>query len=308
MTTILTGAGGYLGRLTAVALANNGHELLLLDRSFPGAYEPPAGDHAVRVADLADARGLQVLIDGLGRPVDAIVHAAAVTAHPRELGITALEYVERHVVAGLNMLRLGRACGARYLFVSSAAVFAKHQTGPIDETRLPQPHGPYAAAKRMLELATYEAGDDGSDTAVVRLGNLYGGGERPGPARPRTSLVQRMVETALQTHVLSVSKASELREWTYAPDVAGLIAQVLRGPFPEDRTLHLSSGESLSREAIARQIAALLPDTEVALESDGPSPTRGPLVSSRVRPDRGWTPFRVGLEATVLAAATSADS
>ena len=307
MITVLTGAAGYLGRQLAASLAANGHELVLLDRAFPADYEPPAGQHIVRMTNLADGPAMRALSLEIERGIDHFVHAATVTAHPRQLGITSLDYLEEHVVAGLTMLRWAQQHGARVVMVSSAAVFAPHQAGPIDETRVPQPQGPYATAKRMLELATFEAASDGVDGLVVRLGNLYGGGERPGTARPATSIVQQMIEGALQTRSLTVERPSEVREWTYAPDIAAILPYVLQSPVPEDRILHLSSGEAWSRASVARAIAERVPGTRVDLENDGPSPIRGVLVSTRVRPETGWTPFRVGLAATLrqTAATTS---
>lgn len=305
MITVLTGAAGYLGRQLAEALAAAGHDLILLDRAFPDGYAPPAGRHVVRTADLADAGSMRALEADLAHGLDHVVHAAAVTAHPRRLGISSLDYVEQHLAAGLTMLRWAERNGARAVLVSSAAVFAPEQAGPIDETRVPLPRGPYASAKRMLELATFEAADDGVEGMVVRLGNLYGGGERPGAARPFTSVVQQMVDGALRHRRLHVRRPAEVREWTYAPDVAALLPVVLRSPVPEDRILHLSSGEPWSRLAVARAVADRVPGTRVDVEEEVTGPIRGVLVSSRIRPATGWTPFEVGLEATLRQAAAS---
>ena len=306
MITVLTGAGGYLGRLFAAALAADGHALILLDRAFPPGYRPPEGRHLVRTANLADAPSMRALSADLGaRGIDHVVHAAAVTAPPRSIGITSLDYLEEHLAAGLTMLRWAERHAARAILVSSAAVFAP--ASPARSTRPGSPSltDPTPSAKRMLELATVEAAADGVDGMVIRLGNLYGGDERPGAARPATSLVQQMIEAALRDRRLTVRRPSEVREWTYAPDVAALLPVVLRSPVPEDRILHLSSGEPRSRLAVARAIAERLPGTTIDVERDEAGPIRGVLVSSRVRPEAGWTPFEEGLEATLRRTAAS---
>ena len=293
--TLLTGAGGYLGRLLAASLARSGDDLVLVDRLFPPAYEPPPGRHIVGRLDVAVPEALETLVNDLDRPLTHVVHAAAVTARPEQLGMTTLDYIADHVQGAMAALHLAQAHGTRVLMLSSAAVFGAGQRGSIDEIRIPDGVGPYAIAKRIAELATVEACDGRLDGVVVRLGNLYGGGERTGPARPNTSWVQQTIDAALGGRTIRVDEPGAVQDWTYAPDVADAIAAVLGSSLPEDRVLHLSSGEALSRWSIANLVAELVPGTRVERANGPHPPRRGVLVSTRFQPSSGWTSFRDGV-------------
>lgn len=296
---LITGAGGYLGRLLAGSLARSGARLLLVDRAFPGRYAPPAGIHTVREADAAAPASLEHVARMLDRPLTHVVHAAAVTARPEQVGVTTLEYLDEHIRAAVSALHLARAHGARLLVVSSAAVFSARRGGMIDESSVPDGTGPYAVAKRIIELATVEACDGRFDAGVVRLGNLFGGDERPGVSRPTTSWVQQAIDAARQGRTITVEQPDAIQDWTYAPDVADAMATLLDTPFPDDKILHLSSGEALSRWDAAGIIAGLIPEARIDRAETTTAPIRGVLVSTRYRPPSGWTPFRDGVAETV---------
>ena len=188
----------------------------------------------------------------------------------------------------------------RFLFLSSAGVFSSDRKGPLTETTPPSPKGVYAVAKRAIEelLETLRV-DEGRDLITLRLGNLYGPGERSRSSRPRTSLVQRLVDEAVTTGRITVPDETA-RDWTFAPDLARIIDRIIKIPQTLHSLYHVVSGEALTAVELAQKIAAALPHVTLNI-SDEPSRLRPPLKSERLGEFgfSDWTPFDNGLAQTL---------
>lgn len=194
-----------------------------------------------------------------------------------------LEYARTHAVQ-------------RFIFLSSAGVFSPEQTEALMETAAPSPQGLYAVAKRAIEdlLVTLHE-DEKRDFITLRLGNIYGGLERPRTTRPRTSLVQRMMDEAVQTGRVTVPDETA-RDWTFAPDLAPVIDRVLKAPRLQHSLYHVVSDEALTALELAQKIADKLPHVTLSLADDS-TQLRPPLQSERLKEFRvsRWTKFDDGL-------------
>ena len=163
----------------------------------------------------------------------------------------------------------------RFLFLSSAGVFSAEQTGPLTETTSPSPKGLYAVAKRAIEESLQTLRE----------------------ARPRTSLVQRMVDETVKTGSITVPNETA-RDWTF-PDLAGVVDRILKAPRTRHSLYHVVSEEALTAFEIAQKIAGELP---VTLNStDKRIQLRPPLASERLEEFgfSDWTRFDRGLAQTL---------
>jgi UDP-glucose 4-epimerase len=271
---LITGAGGFVGSHLALGLAKLGFVVVASDQHFDAAA----------TARLHGLERLTCDVQGLARqlgPVDSVIHGAAVTADPSEVGMGAAAALADNLRLTLEALTLAEARGAgRLILLSSAGVFSGAHPGPLDETAPPDATGLYATAKRMGELAAQSVRIAGGPDAVsVRLGNLYGPDETPRATRPRIGLLARMVKEAREEGTITVTAPGALREWTHVADLAHALGVLLQHPAPPDVT-HLCAPSVVTDLTLAKQVQGLVPGTRLEVQPDATT------VSSyaRVRP------------------------
>jgi nucleoside-diphosphate-sugar epimerase len=155
MTTLITGAGGYLGRRIAAALPDD--ELILAVRA-PGAAEP-TGRRCTVVADLRDPAALAALDT---RRITRIVHAAAVTRFDVDR-----DAARRVNVDGTRLVRdLARRCDRlERLVVLSTLYTAGRRRGDVPEVR----HDGRAGFVNHYEWSKWAAEQLVPSATVVRL-------------------------------------------------------------------------------------------------------------------------------------------
>ncbi|HYO89109.1 MAG TPA: NAD(P)-dependent oxidoreductase [Candidatus Limnocylindrales bacterium] len=299
---LVTGAGGFIGRHIVQALLATGWQVAALDHAFDPELASAWRAYGERVTLFAgDAAQLPVL------NAQALVHAAALTANPDELGLSPEDHLRGNLDPLLVALAWAAARGARALVVSSSAVYRQSAPGPLDETTPPTPLGLYAVAKTAAEaLAETLRAEFGRDVAAVRLSSIYGPGELPRPTRPRLSPAARLIAEAISTGSVRVYRGDPARDWTYAPDIGRAVAALLNAPHLSYSLYNLASGQVRTPLQMAESIATALPDTRIeALDGADPALAGfarfGVLTNQRLHEDTGfdsWTPFDDGIAAT----------
>ncbi len=180
-TILLTGATGYIGSHTWLALWEAGFDVVGVDdfrNSSPKVLERLAAlggrTPVFERADVGDAAAMAAL---LGRHhVDATVHFAALKAVGESTELPLAYY--RNNLGGLftvcEALRERRI--GRFVFSSSATVYGEPERLPLDETARVAATNPYGRTKLMSEqiLADLAAADAGWQNAVLRYFNPVG--------------------------------------------------------------------------------------------------------------------------------------
>lgn len=259
---LVTGAGGFICRNIVQALLETGFDVIAVDRTF---------DNSLRQEWESWGSRLNLIESGVEYlpplHADAVVHGAAVTASPEEIGQSPEENYRANLIPTLEALEWARQQLVRqFLFISSSTVYRETLPGPVSETLPTSPLGLYAVAKQAAEslIETLRA-EYGRDAAVVRLSNIYGPAEQMRPTRPRVSLVGNMIQAALRTGKLVVYRDSPARDWTYAPDVGKAICQMLACPVLPHHLYHVASGQTLTPIEIAHTIQSLLPHVRLEI-------------------------------------------
>ena len=167
MRILLTGAGGNLGRVTAPALADQGHTPVLFDfRELDTPYELVNGD----IRNLEDIRRA---VDG----VDTIVHAAAL--HGIHLNSwQPHDYWAINVTGTFNIYEAARMAGIGHIVLASTmAVYGRSSEPPVDswgmvtETSALLPNDVSGMSKLLCEhLAQEYAREWEIETVALRLG------------------------------------------------------------------------------------------------------------------------------------------
>lgn len=153
---LVTGGAGYIGSHTALALLEEGHEVVSLDNysnSSPRALErvQSLGRRPLTAieGDVRDAALLARLF--AQQPIDGVIHFAALKAVGESV-VKPLTYYENNVGGTLALLRAMQAANVfTFVFSSSATVYGAPDKLPITEDAPIRTTNPYGATKAMVE-------------------------------------------------------------------------------------------------------------------------------------------------------------
>ncbi len=149
MKVLITGGAGYIGSTVASACEDAGHQVVILDDFSTGRREF-IGDRALYEGDIADNQLLDRLFTE--QQVDAVVHCAAKIIVPESVD-EPLSYYENNVSKTLTLLEAMQRNGVhRFLFSSSASIYAPDEHFIVTEASPLEPGSPYARTKYMVEM------------------------------------------------------------------------------------------------------------------------------------------------------------
>lgn len=231
---VVTGGSGFVGSHLCTALMDAGTDVTCVDDFSTGRPE--------NIAHLRDRPGFvfhQADVSQpftVERPPDLVLHFAS-PASPADYLRLPLHTLETGSLGTRNALALAHGAGARFLLASTSEVYGDPQEHPQSERYWGNvnPVGPrsvYDEAKRFGEaLTTAEAGEHGTDTAIVRLFNTYGPRMRGYDGRA----VPTFIRQALAGEPLTVTgDGLQTRSLCYVDDtVRGILAAAahgMRGP------------------------------------------------------------------------------
>jgi UDP-glucuronate 4-epimerase len=228
MSTLITGAAGFIGSHAAEALLERGDTVVGLDNFHP--FYPRAAkernlarsrDHErfrFVEADIRDPALSERLPDGIRR----IVHIAAL-AGVRPSVDDPEAFSDVNVTGTARMLELARQLGVEaFIFASSSSVYGDDTPVPFSEADAAvRPISPYAATKRAAELLCHSANHlHGLTTICLRLFTVYGPRQRPDLAIHRFA---RLLRDGTPLPIFGDGTSS--RDYTYVDDiVSGFLA------------------------------------------------------------------------------------
>jgi UDP-glucose 4-epimerase len=181
LNVLVTGGLGYIGSHACVALAEAGHEVVILDnlsnakssvierlRELTGAPM-----EFVR-ADVRDRAALHAAL--AGRRVEAVLHFAGLKAVGESVEKPLL-YYDHNVGGTLALLEVMAELKVRlFVFSSSATVYGEPERLPLTEDHPLRPANPYGKTKLIVEhlLADYAQSDPAFCYAALRYFNPVG--------------------------------------------------------------------------------------------------------------------------------------
>ena len=175
MTSLVTGATGFLGSRTAAALCARGDtvtsnaKVRVLVRTTSNRRRLEGLDVEFAEGDVTDRASVEKALDG----VEVVYHAAALY----ELGTGQPEYMERVNVGGTeNVLSAAHERGILAVHVSSVAALGPTGTQPAVEGhwRQDMPRSPYEATKKRAHLLARSMASSGARVRISMPGSIYG--------------------------------------------------------------------------------------------------------------------------------------
>ncbi len=324
MTTLVTGASGFVGLATTEALLARGDMVVAFDRSalpddartafarLPGTLIEIAGD--VRSAE------------DLGRafaaaPVQRVLHAAVITAGPAREKDDPETIVAVNVQGALAVFRAALANGiARLVSPSSVSVYGAPPPGCTafaeDET-WPRPAALYGITKLATEQMLGRLGAvHGLSVATPRIGSVFGPWERETGVRDTLS-AHRAAFLAARRGELALLNKPTRGDHIYVRDVAAGLIALLDAPSLDRSVFNLGSGVATDVAEFCRVLARHVAGFRWRPTGPGETPTvithvpfdRVAMDIRRLRDATGFQPRFADLDQAVedwLASAASA--
>ncbi len=241
MTTLVTGAAGFIGFHVARRLMERGERVLGIDnlndyysvelkRDRLAAQSRDHGDaFRFTAADFADSRALGEALEG--EEFDRIVHLGA-QAGVRYSIDNPHAYVQSNLVGHLNMMEVARhRQSSHFVYASSSSVYGGNETLPFRvEDRVDHPLSLYAATKKADELMSetyahlYRLPQTG-----LRFFTVYGPWGRPDMAM---WLFTRAIFAG--EPIMVFGEGDMRRDFTYIDDIVTGVVAALDNPPPDD--------------------------------------------------------------------------
>ncbi len=290
MRLLVTGAGGFVGRHVAAAVAAGRFGEVQF-------HAWPAG------VDLRDAAAVREVVDAV-QP-EQVLHLAAQSFVPRAFEDPAETFAinVQGSVHLLDALRRRRFRG-RFLYASSGDVYGLVPEAelPVGPQRPPAPRNPYAASKVAAEqacLAFHRA--EGLDTLIARPFNHVGPGQDARFVLPALARQVVAIASGTQPPVIEAGDIDTTRDFLDVRDVVSAYAAMLRAGRAGETYVVASGVERRIRDLLGRLCALAGVRVEVKQDPMKLRPAEQRRMAgdaSALHADTGWAP-RFDLDTTL---------
>ena len=217
-TAVVTGGAGFLGSHLCEYLLGQGYRVICVDN-----LESSSLENLEHLRDESFVFRSHDVIDHIeiDEPVDVVYHLAAL-ASPIDYLRAPLKSLKTGSYGTHNALGLAKLKRARFLLASTSEVYGDPEVHPQPESYWGNvnpigPRGVYDEAKRYAEALTMGYhGQQGVDTAIVRIFNTYGPRMRSHDGRA----IPTFVRQARENEPLTVfGDGSQTRSFCYVDDL-----------------------------------------------------------------------------------------
>ncbi|WP_328663562.1 NAD-dependent epimerase/dehydratase family protein [Streptomyces sp. NBC_00328] len=286
---VVLGATGCLGRQICATLAQQGHDVVAVARTFA----PQVAEHRFLARDLGRMTGPEIGALLTEERAGAVVNASGTWERSAEELDYAHVTIPRLVTEGVA------AAAGRPRLVHIGTI---HEYGPvppgtvIDERRDTRPETPYARAKLIGTRTVLEAAAAGRiDAVTLRVANVFG--PFPSPKSFLGTLAARLRTTG-PGETIELTLAPAHRDHVDTRDVADAVGRAVRcRADTSGQAVNIGRGEALDlRDLVYGMVAAAGLPPEAVKEGGTPlsSAGGGDWTSADVRRARtllGWSPL-----------------
>lgn len=222
MRILITGGFGFVGGRLAVHLAQAGHQIVLGSRN---SITPPAWLPQAEVVQIEwdDGRALEHSCNG----ADAVIQAAGMNA--QECASDPIAALAFNGVATARLVAAASRAGVqRFIYLSTAHVYASPLVGTITEDTCPRNLHPYSSSHHAGESAVLSASQRGQiEGIVLRLSNAFGAPVHE-DVNCWTLLVNDLCRQAVTKRSFTLRSAGvQRRDFVTLQDVSRAVSHVL---------------------------------------------------------------------------------
>lgn len=244
MLIAVTGASGFLGTAIARELIGRGHRLRLLARSREKAAHLEKLGAQVVEGDVLRPETLEKLLAG----VETVVHSAGFVSDwaPEKI------FMEINVDGTVNVARAAVAAQVgHFVHISSFGVYgSRDYTGLTETGQLTPSNNPYDKSKFVAEERLREFAATGLPLTIMRIGFIYGPGDR--------NFMPRVLENLRGGKVKYVGDGNNVLTTTYlANAVSAIVAAVEKPQISRGQTYHIADGQRTTSKQFFEAVAGL---------------------------------------------------
>lgn len=251
MRILITGGFGFVGGRVARQLYQAGHQIILASRNPQSAPDwlPQA---QLAQTDWNNGRALEQICSG----VDVVIQAAGMNA--QDCAANPVAALEFNGLATARMLEAACRTGVKkFIYLSSAHVYASPLVGTITEDTCPRNLHPYATSHLAGENAVLSASQRGQiEGIVLRLSNAFGA-----PVHPDVNcwmlLLNDLCRQTVETGKMVLhSSGMQQRDFIAMTEVCRVVEYFSSGDSEMRQTgiFNLGSGVSISVLAMAQLV------------------------------------------------------
>jgi UDP-glucose 4-epimerase len=252
MSSLVTGAAGFIGSHVAECLISDGHDVVGLDDLSGGFVDNlPKGIRFFK-GSILDTDLLTKLFEEYR--FDYVFHLAAYAAEGLSHFIRRYNYTN-NVVGSMEVLNHAIKAEVKcFVFASSIAVYGPGQT-PMTEKMTPKPEDPYGIAKYAVELDLAAARRMfGQKYIIFRPHNVYG--ERQHIGDRYRNVIGIFMNQLLQDQPMTIfGDGNQTRSFSYIGDVAPLIARSITVPAAANQIFNVGADDATTVSELAMLVA-----------------------------------------------------
>ncbi len=246
MKILVTGGGGFLGQALCRGLRERGFEVVSFNRGRYDALD------AIGVAQVQGDLAQRDAVVSAAQGCDAVIHNAAKAGAWGSYE----SYRLANVVGTDNVIAACRENGIRRMVYTSTPSVTHRATHPVEGgTAETVPYGehlkaPYAATKKLAELAVLAANDGTLATVALRPRLIWGVGDN--------QLLPRLVERSRAGRLRFVGGGENRIDTTYVDNAAQAhfeaLAHLAHGSACAGRAYFISNGEPMTVREIVNSL------------------------------------------------------
>ena len=215
MKYVVTGGAGFIGSHLTKILADQGHNVTVIDNLHTGKKEnlESIKEKIIFVkGDILDNK----LLDETIRNVDGVFHQAAL-ASVQDSFSKPDEYNEINVNGTENILKLAKKNDFKIVYASSSSVYGNPESIPIKESDSKNPINPYAETKLKKEELAEKYSKMGVKVIGLRYFNVFGKGQ----SREYAGVLKLFLEKIRDGLAPKINgDGTQFRDFVYVEDVA----------------------------------------------------------------------------------------
>ena len=278
MSTLLIGCNGLVGTKLTEYLCGMGEEVIGYSLHTP---QKRMNGFTFVKGDVTEYGTLNMVFKN--HRIDRIIHNAGIS-HPK-MCLDNPYYIYRTNVLGvLTSLEAARNFGiARYVYISSGAVYGNVHYEVVDETIPLHAENPYGATKVASEELVRNYG---LDSVSLRLGFIYG------PGRINECPVNMILTELIKKGKVDwTAGADQLLDFIYINDCVEAVAKVALNNHNAHKEYNIGGGEVIPYTRIIDKARKLYPDAFIHVgNGDLGYDNLGALSIERMASDFGWRP------------------